>query len=417
MSAEIGIDIDQLARSLGTYAASDNSTRTIAKTVGVLLIGADFQAVGVARSLAEECIPVALLETEAGIARFSNAIGQRFVKRDLLNSGDSVEYMLRLAEKHGLEGWSVFCVNDKTIEFLAKNHEALSTKYVLSVLPWATTQKFYEKDQAGEAAAQAGIPIPRVYPSSTLEELLASEPEYPVVFKPTFKKNYYDKTNDKAVLAKDRESLVREYQAMNRLIATRQILVQEFLGGGTKNLFSFAAVFNGEKVLAGVSAHRIRQHPMDFGHATTYAESRDMPQLEELATQFFKQIGYRGVAEVEFILDERTGQYKFIEMNGRFWGWHTLTRNAGLNFPVTLFQMLNGVSTTRVKPTINATWVRMLTDIPTVLTASMQGRMSVTKIFQAIGNHRTDAVWSLKDPLPFLMEAAMAPYLWWKKGF
>lgn len=417
MSAELSVIGDQKWLSPELLAPSDCSVFPIAKTVGVLIIGADFQAVGVARSLAEESIPVALLETEAGIARYSNAISQRFVKRDLLTADDSVAYLLRLAETHSLEGWSVFCVNDETIEFLARNHKALSTKYVLSVLPWETSQKFYEKNQAGEAAIQAGIPVPRVYPSATLEELLASEPEYPVVLKPTFKKNYYDKTNDKAVLAKDRESLIREYQAMNRLIASSQILAQEFLVGGTKNLFSFAAVFDGEKVLAGVSAHRIRQHPMDFGHATTYAESRDMPHLEELATLFFKQIGYRGVAEVEFMLDERTGQYKFIEMNGRFWGWHMLTRHAGMNYPVTLFRMLNGVETTRIAPKINATWVRMLTDIPTVLQESIRGRMSLTKVFQAIGSHRTDAVWSLKDPLPFLMEASMAPYLWWKKGF
>ncbi len=417
MSTETVISLDPHEYSRQPFATSKGSVHSASKTAGVLLIGADFQAVGVARSLAEESIPVALLETEAGIARYSNAIGRRFVKRDLLTADDSVEYLLQLAETHSLEGWAVFCVNDETLEFLAKNHAALSTKYLLSVMPWDTSRKFYEKDLAGAAASSAGIPIPRVYPSATLAELLASQPEYPVVLKPTFKKNYYDKTNDKAVLAKDRESLIREYQAMNRLIATSQILVQEFLVGGTKNLFSFATVFDGEKVVAGVSAHRIRQHPMDFGHATTYAETRDMPQLEELATRFLNQIGYRGVAEVEFMFDERTGQYKFIEMNGRFWGWHMLTRFAGLNYPVTLFRMLHGLDSPRIAPKINATWVRMLTDIPTVLQEATRGRMSPTRVLQSIGHHRSDAVWSLRDPLPFLAEATMAPYLWWKKGF
>ncbi len=158
-------------------------------------------------------------------------------------------------------------------------------------MPWEVTQRFYEKDQAGEAAAQAGIPIPRVYPSSTLEELLASEPLFPLVLKPTFKKNYYDKTNDKAVLVQDRDELIAKFQAMNRLISTKQILAQEFLKGGTRNLFSFAGIFDGEKIVAGVVSHRIRQHPMDFGHATTFAELRDMPLLEEQAIRFFKQIG------------------------------------------------------------------------------------------------------------------------------
>ena len=384
---------------------------------GVLLIGADFQAVGVARALAEEGIPVMLVETEAGIARYSNAVSARVSKRDLLTADDSVSYLIKLAETRSLHGWSIFCVNDETIEFLAKNHDELSSVYKLAVMPWDVTQRFYEKDQAGHAASQAGIPIPHVYRSDSLEELLSSEPQFPLVLKPTFKKNYYDKTNDKAILVKDRDSLIREYKSMNQLISTNQILAQEFLPGGTKNLFSFAAVFDGEAVLAGLSSHRIRQHPMDFGHATTYAISQDIPELEQLAVRFLKQIGYQGVAEVEFMFDERTQQYKFIEMNGRFWGWHMLTRYAGLNYPATLYRMLNGTKTERVAPKINTTWVRLLTDIPTVLREAVHGRMPLTKVLQSLSSHRTDAVWSWRDPAPFLVEALMAPYLWWKKGF
>ncbi len=156
---------------------------------------------------------------------------------------------------------------------------------------------------------------------------------------------------------------------------------------------------------------------MDFGHATTYAELRSIPELEELAKRFFKQIQYRGIAEVEFMLDERTGEYKFIEMNGRFWGWHMLAYHAGLNLPATLFRMLNGQPTAFTSPRHDARWVRMLTDLPTILGETLRGRMSPTKILQTFRNYRSDAVWSWRDPLPFIMEAAMAPYLWWKKGF
>ncbi len=64
---------------------------------GVLLIGADFQALGVARALAEQKIPFALLETETGIARYSRNVTKRFVKHDLLTAEDSIDFMLELA--------------------------------------------------------------------------------------------------------------------------------------------------------------------------------------------------------------------------------------------------------------------------------------------------------------------------------
>ncbi len=385
--------------------------------VGVLLIGADFQALGVARALAEQHVPVFLLEPEPGIARYSRFIRRRLAKHDLLTDSGSVDFMLQLAENASLKDWVIFCVDDGTVEFLAKNHAALSRKYIVSVPAWEVTQNFYEKDRAAELARRTGIPVPIAYPSASLDELLEADIAYPAVLKPTFKKDYYDKTNDKAVLVQDRKSLIREFRAMNKLIDASQIMVQEFLVGGPRNLYSFAAVFDGEKVVAGLSAHRMRQHPMDFGHATTYAETRDMPQLEELGTRFLKALNYRGVAEIEFMFDERTGTYKFIEMNGRFWGWHSLTYHAGLNYPMTLYQTLQGIEVQAKSPQINAKWVRLLTDVPTIARETLRGRMSPLRFVEALCNGSRDAVWSWKDPMPFVMELALAPVLWWRKGF
>lgn len=387
------------------------------QTKGVLLIGADFQALGVVRALNEAGIPVFLLEQERGIAWASRYVSRRKSKCDLLTDPGSVDWLLELAKTEKMQGWPIFCVDDDTVEFLAKNHETLSTSFVLPVPKWTTTQKFFEKNQSSVVASECGIPVPIEYPSSSLEELLASEIQYPVILKPTFKKNYYSATNDKAIFVPDEATLIREFQAMNQLIDTNQILVQEFLTGGPRNLFSFATIFDGRNVVSGMTGHRIRQHPMDFGHATTFAISEDNPELEELATRFLRALNYRGVAEVEFMFDEQTGTYKFIEMNGRFWGWHGLTRAAGLNFPEALFKTMLGQDSPRVQPRIGATWVRMLTDTPTVLREVIRRRMSPSILVQTFFSKSHDAVWSWKDPIPFLVECAIAPYLLWKKGF
>lgn len=395
----------------------ENGIACTEQTKGVLLIGADFQALGVVRALHEVGIPVFLLEQERGIAWASRYVSRRTAKRDLLTDPDAVNWLLDLAKTENLEGWPIFCVDDDTVEFLAKNHEALSASYVLPVPAWSTTQKFFEKDQSSIVARQCDIPVPVEYPSSTLKELLASDVQYPVILKPTFKKNYYSETNDKAIFAPDEPTLIREFKAMNQLIDTSQILVQEFLVGGPRNLYSFATIFDGENVVSGMTGHRLRQHPMDFGHATTFAVSEDNPELEELATRFLRSLKYRGVAEVEFMFDERTQTYKFIEMNGRFWGWHGLTRAAGLNFPEALFKTMQGQESPRVQPKIGATWVRMLTDGPTVLREVVRRKMSPMILVQTFFSKSHDAVWSWKDPMPFLVECAIAPYLLWKKGF
>ena len=385
---------------------------------GVLLFGADFQAVGVMRALASEGIPCFLLTSERGIAAYSRHACGRARKYDLLEDPHSVQYLKRLAETEGLQGWVVFCVNDETIEFLAKNHAELSETFVLTVPRWEIAQNFYEKDKAYALAESVGIPIPRMYTSESLDALLKEPLAYPLVLKPAFKKNY-EKTNNKAILIRDEAELRREYSAMSKLIPASQIVVQEMIEGGTRNLFSYASLFDGERIVSGLAAARLRQHPMDFGHATTYAECRHNPELEKLATTFLRALKYKGVAEVEFMLDEKMGQYKFIEMNGRFWGWHVLTQTAGLNFPADLYHLMLDKPVKRSTPTnIHARWMRMLTDIPTVLREVFRGRMSLRRDYlPTLAAKKGFAVWSWTDPLPAIVEIVMAPYLFIKRGF
>ncbi len=323
-----------------------------------------------------------------------------------------------MADRERLHGWSIFCVNDETIEFLAKNRAALSRSYLPAVPPWEITRNFYEKDKAYALAASCNLAIPRQYDADSLERLLSQDLEFPVVLKPAFKKNYYEKTRNKAIRIDDREQLAVEYKAMNRLIPAAQIVVQELIPGGTRNLFSYAALFDGHEMVAGLSAARLRQHPMDFGHATTYAEMRDIPQLKELATRFLRALGYRGVAEVEFMWDERSQTYKFIEMNGRFWGWHVLTQAAGLNFPADLFRILNGKKAKWTTTAEEARWMRAITDVPTVMREVCKGKLSLKDDYwPTLQARKAFAVWSWSDPLPAVAELMLAPYLFLKKGF
>lgn len=385
--------------------------------LGVLLIGGDFQSLSIMRSLNRAQIPFYLLASERGIACCSRYAKRSCRRDDLFSMEDGAGFLRELAEQENLDGWVIFCVNDDAVEFLAKNHARLSTRFVLPVPPWEITQKFYEKDRAVELATGQHIPVPRTYRASGLDDLLAQDIDYPIVLKPTFKKNYYEVTNDKAIKVQNERELVVQYAQMLELIPPSQIVVQEFLPGGTRNLFSYAAIFDGQNIVSGLSAIRLRQHPMDFGHATTHAESRDVPELKELAERFLRALDYRGIAEIEFMYDERTQEFKFLEMNGRFWGWHSLTEIAGLQFPADLYRMLLGQTVLPKQPQAGVRWTRLITDVPTVARECLLGRMNPLVVLRNFRGRTGFAVLSWRDPLPFLVEVLWSPYLWWKKGF
>jgi predicted ATP-grasp superfamily ATP-dependent carboligase len=384
---------------------------------GGVVIGSDFQSLGAVRSLRERGVPIFLVEYERGIARFSRHVNRRAVNYDLFNSGTGVEFMLTLARREKLDGWVLFANNDDGVKFLSRNRDALSEKYRVPVPAWNITRNFYDKGLAYRLAQKAGIPIPLLYEAETLDSLLEQDLRFPLVLKPKFKENYYEKTHRKAILVQSREQLIVEFRQMTALIPASQIVVQELIPGGPRNLYSFGTVFDGQRAVAGMTAKRSRQHPMVFGHATTFAETVDIPQIEELAVRFLRAIEYRGIAEVEFMYDERDACFKFIEMNGRVWGWHTLAKAAGVNLPYALYELALDRNVQSARPNTGVKWIRSLTDTPIVIGELLRRHMSVADYLRSRQGKTEYAVFSWSDPLPSLMEIALLPYLWWKKGF
>lgn len=385
--------------------------------IGAIIIGGDFQALGAIRSLAEKGVPVFLLDFERSIARYSRFVKRKAINYSLLSSSRFVDILIDLAKNENLRGWVLFPNNDETVKLLSLNRNRLADWYRNPVPSWEFAEKFYNKKYAYEIAQKLSIPIPRMYGGENLEELLSQNLEFPIVLKPAFKENYYPITKKKAIKVENRESLVYEYNKMASLVRPTDIIVQEMIQGGPKNLFSYVGFFDGERFVAGMSARRIRQHPMDFGHATTYAESIKVPALEIMARKLLKEIKYYGLAEVEFFKEEKDGDFKFIEINGRIWGWHTLAKAAGINLPYILFQHMTGGGIPQATPLEGVKWIRLITDIPTVMKELFFRRMTIREYYKSLKGRKEFAVFSFRDPVPFFMEFFMIPYLWWKRGF
>ena len=387
------------------------------KNRGAVVLGGDFQALGLIRSLAEKKIPVFLVDHERSISRYSRFVKRRVRNDSLLDDNNFSNFLIELAKENDLDKWVIFPNNDESVKLLAKNRNELSNWYVVSVPQWEVIKKIYYKEKVSSIAEKIGIPTPKLYRGKTLNDYLKQELEFPIVLKPSYKKNFFLKAKKKAVRVNSKDEFITEFKNMATLIDSSEIIVQEMILGGPKNLYSYGIVFCDGKVLGGMAAKRLRQHPMDFGHATTYAVSVNEPKLRELACKLLTEIGYNGIAEVEFMKDEKDGLFKFIEINGRVWGWHTLAKAAGLNLPYIIYQHLIGEKIDESEFMENVKWIRFITDIPTVFKEIINRRLALKDYFNSFRGKKEFAVFSLKDPLPFLIEYAMIPYLWYKRGF
>ena len=385
--------------------------------VGIVMLGGDFQALGAVRSLAVKGVPVYLVDYELGICRYSRFVKKRVLINGLLNPDLFADKLIDLARRENVKGWVLMPNNDELIKLLSINMEKLDKWYKIPVPNWEVVKLFYFKNNAYRLAEQISIPVPTIYRGQNLEEFLSQNLSYPIVLKPAYKEKYYPITKKKAIRVNDENQFVQEYNAMSSIIDPSEIVVQEFLDGGPKNLYSYVGFFSGDRFDVGMAARRLRQHPMDFGHATTYAVSVDIPTLRDMAERLLCEMGFFGIAEVEFMYDEKVDQFKFIEINGRIWGWHTLAKAAGVNVPYAAWQYMIGAEIDSTEPKIDVKWIRLLTDIPTVVKEICGGRMRVKDYFRSIKGKKEFAVFSIKDPLPFFMEIFHVPYLWWKRGF
>jgi len=388
----------------------------LSNKIGAVVAGGDFQGLGVLRTLAEKKIPIILLDHEFCISRYSRYKKKFFKSPNPFYVEVYVNFLIQLAEKEGIQGWILFPNNDQTVYVLSQYKEILEKYYRIPTPPWDVIQYVYIKRKTYEIAEKHGIPIPKLYDVKNLEQLLEADPQYPLVIKPSIRDHLFTKLKKKAFRINNRDELVKTYKKVHDIIDSAEILAQDLIPGGPKNLYSYCPFFKNGKVIAGIAGRRARQHPWEFGHASTFVELVDIPEIKSIAEKFLSVIDYSGIAEVEFMLDPRDNRYKLLEVNPRVWGWHTLAIAAGIDMPNILYHDMLGEEFEVPNSLSALKWIRLITDIPTALIEIIKGNIGIRDYVASLKGIDRFAVFSLKDPLPFFVEIALLPYLWRKRG-
>lgn len=378
---------------------------------GVLVIVGSFQGIGILRSLASHQVPTYLIDWDLCVGRFSRCTNRFSTCPPVVEEKRFLEFLKELAVKENIKGWVIYPNDDRTVEFLAKHKKELEDLYRLAVPAWDIAQVAIDKRLTHQLAEQIGIPIARTFYPRDVDEVGHLDIEFPAIIKPAIRHNFYDKARKKAVRVDDRAQLVQEYLKAASIIDSSEIMVQELIPGAADNLYSFGSLYRDGRVQGKVVVRRTRQHPAEFGRVTTHAETVHIPELEDMATRFLEAMSYQGISEVEFMWDPRDGKYKLIEINARFWAWHSIAIAAGVDFPYLLYRDMLGDSVQVNDFEKGVKWFRMMVDVPISIALVTRGKMSIGTYLRSWSGKKTFAVLSLKDPLPFLAEILMVPYI------
>lgn len=382
-----------------------------------VIIGGDFQGLGIARNLSGLGMKILVIDPGFCISRFSRYV-DRFRRSPGYGDPEKfTDFLISLVAQEKLQKPVIFPTSDKGVQILAKNRTRLEEYYLVPTPAWEITRLAYDKKLTYQLATEIGVPIPRTYFPESEEELSELALDFPVILKPAITSNFYPVTHLKAIRANDHDELLHNYRFMSSIINKTEIMVQEIISGGPKNLYSFCSLFSNGMVKAKIMAVRLRQHPMDFGSSSTYVITCNVPQLEELSVQILRKMNYYGLSEVEFMFDERDNTYKLIDINPRTWAWHTLGAKAGVNFSALLFRDMHHDSVQLDSFETGVTWIREVSDVPTALMEIVKQRLKIIEYLKTLRGKKELAVFSPHDPLPFVAELFWAPYMLCKRGF
>ena len=384
---------------------------------GAIVVGGDYQGLGIVRSLGRRGVPTCVIDDERSIARFSRYATHAVACEDLLDERRAVAAVLDAGSRLGLDGWVLFPTRDENVAAFSRHRSELSERFRLPTPGWDVVRAAWDKRETYALASQLGIPAPRTWYPADAGDLRAIDADPPFAIKPAIKEHFLYATKAKAWKAETVTQLYALFDDATAIVAPGEVMIQELVPGGGQQQFAYCAFFKNGEPVAKMVVQRQRQHPHEFGRASTLVQTIELPLLETLAERFLSAIDYYGLVELEFKLDPRDGQYKLLDVNARTWGYHTLGFRAGIDFPYIVYADQVGEPIERARAVAGIRWIRLATDLPTGVLDCLSGRLGWRAFGRSVVRSNVEAVFSRRDPLPGLVECGLIPYLAVKRGF
>lgn len=261
-----------------------------------------------------------------------------------------------------------------------------------------------------DRVASAGVPVPRTVLVASRAELDAGAAEvgYPVLLRSGAEGGGtgIHRVDGPAELAR----------AASRRAWRYPLLVQHLVTGPRPPRCCAAVADHDGRPLFLFCYEVVRQFPRRYG-ASSFVRSIADPELEAAMHRVVEALGWRGVAEVDFVSDDR-GVAHVIELNPRLWGPMALAMDCGIDVPGIMFRLYTG---RRVDPIVGyeaGRYRRWL--LPADLLWLASGPPTPARLGEFLrtpGPQRFDLL-DPRDPLPALAQVAwmarygLSPALW-----
>jgi D-aspartate ligase len=295
----------------------------------------------------------------------------------------------------------VLLVTDDTfLTVLADAREQLEEHFFFTFPEGETLFPLMDKLQQYRTALDCGVQVPRTtFLDDEADTSSWPSSAFPAVLKGRMGKAFQRACGRQVLVVNHAEELRSAYQQYGK----HGLILQEVVPGGDERLYTLGAcIAQDGTVLAAFTGRKLRQTPPGFG-ICRMGESLLCLPVREQGLKLLAALGFHGVAQVEFKHDPRDNSFRLIEVNARFWMWHSLATYCGVNLAhIAYLDAVGGDPQPYLSQRVGPRWVLLLDDLMAAPADIRDGRLTFREWASSLRPPIVDGVIDIHDPMPIL---------------
>ncbi len=282
----------------------------------VILRSGHHGGLGIARSLGRLGVPVYSVDA----AHWEPAFSSRYCRgRFVLDiESDSTERpvvaLLEIGRKLG--GRPILVpATDQMVIWVSEHAAALREVFCFPFQQASLVRTLCDKGRMQELARRSGVPTAQSVVPTSKEDVMhyLETASLPVMVKATDAERMRQRVGGTKFVVHTRSELLDLYTRAEDP-AKPNLMIQEFIPGED---WMFDGYFDrNSRCLFGVTGKKIRRFPVNTG-VTSLGVCLRNKTVERTTAEFMKAIGYQGILDIGYRLDQRDGQYKVLDVNPR----------------------------------------------------------------------------------------------------
>lgn len=321
--------------------------------------GGEEGALNAVRSLGKMGIPVVVLsEAKNSSVFYSKYVSEIYYLNNFsINNNVFIDFMLDYGKKQ-TEKPVVIPTADPDLLQLNMYREPISMYYHLAISDSDIINLFVNKKSFYSYAKKNDLPIPNTIVPSNIYEIYDIQYKlvYPIVIKPSNPLSWNENVRrivqyKKVCIINNHKDLVNVCQKIYKY--TDDIILQEYIPGKDSSHFDLHVYIDKNNILLGYFVgQKIRLQP-PYAGTGCYVKANLIQELVNIGINILNKTGFKGLANIDFKKDFRTGEYVLLEINPRLSQWCILATECGVNFPFIAYSDLIGVEQMLNKPIKN----------------------------------------------------------------